>query len=197
MSDVSVQYKQGVVAAARPGFCRVRFDDLDGLESAWLPVIHPKTQNDKVVWTLDVGEHVACVMDRNMEDGCILGAMYSEVDLAPVDKSEKFCVQFRDGGAFEYDYLSGAMNVVCKGAVNLCAEGPVTVQASSVLLDTPSVTCTGSLVVQGMLTYQGGMSGAGGNGSAAVIQGDISVQGSVRVSGSIMDAGGNSNHHSH
>lgn len=60
MNTGGVKYKQGIVSAAKPGFCRVRFDDIDGLESAWLPVIHHKTQDDKAIWTLDVGEHVSC-----------------------------------------------------------------------------------------------------------------------------------------
>lgn len=197
MNTGGVKYKQGIVSAAKPGFCRVRFDDIDGLESAWLPVIHHKTQDDKAIWTLDVGEHVACLMDSNMEDGCIVGAIYSEADVPPVASADKFRMQFKDGGSFEYDRSSGAMNVVCKGVANLTAGDAVTVKAPSVTLDTPEATCTGKMTVKGLLTYQGGMAGSGGSGSAATIQGNVSVQGNISASGTIMDAGGNSNHHSH
>ncbi len=197
MNTGGVRYKQGIVSAAKPGFCRVRFDDIDGLESAWLPVIHHKTQDDKAIWTLDVGEHVACLMDSNMEDGCIVGAIYSEADVPPVASADKFRMQFKDGGSFEYDRSSGAMNVVCKGVANLTAGGAVTVKAPSVTLDTPEATCTGKLTVKGLLTYQGGMAGSGGSGSAATIQGNVNVQGNISASGTIIDAGGNSNHHSH
>jgi phage baseplate assembly protein gpV len=48
-----------------------------------------------------------------------------------------------------------------------------------------------------MLTYKGGMAGSGGSGAAATIQGNVQVDGNIDASGSIMDAGGNSNHHSH
>ena len=44
---------------------------------------------------------------------------------------------------------------------------------------------------------QGGMAGSGGSGAAATIQGNVQVDGNIDASGSIMDAGGNSNHHSH
>lgn len=124
MNTGGVTYKQGIVAEAKPGFCRVRFDDLDELATAWLPVIHHKTQDDKVIWTLDIGEHVACLMDSNMEDGCIVGAIYSEADTPPVASADKFRIQFKDGGSVEYDRSSGAMNVVCKGVANLTAGGP-------------------------------------------------------------------------
>ncbi len=207
MNTGGVTYKQGVVSAAKPGFCRVRFDDLDGLATAWLPVIHHKTQDDKVIWTLDIGEHVACLMDCNMEDGCIVGAIYSEADTPPVASADKFRVQFKDGGSFEYDRSNGAMNVVCKGVanltaggaatvkatsitldtpvatVNLTAGGAVTVKATSITLDTPVATCTGQLVVEGLLAYQGGMAGSGGG--AATIQGNVTVQGDLAIQGDI------------
>lgn len=192
-----VSYKDGIVAEARPGFARVRFDDLDGLTTAWLRVIHPKTLEDKVVWTLDVGEQVSCLLDEYMENGCILGAGYSDADAPPVESMDKFRIQFKDGGSFEYDRSSGAMNIVCKGVANLTADGPATVKAASITLDTPQTTCTGALTVDGMLTYKGGMSGSGGSGSAASIQGNVQVQGNIDASGTIMDGGGNSNHHSH
>ncbi|ADJ61739.1 phage baseplate assembly protein V [Herbaspirillum seropedicae] len=197
MTALGVSYKQGVVCASKPGFARVRFDDMEGLQSAWLPVVHPKTLQDQVLWTLDVGEHVACLMDGHMEDGCILGALYSSASPPPSDSPDKLRLQFKDGGHLEYDRSSGAMQVLCKGAVSVEAAGAVTVKAPSVLLDTPQATCTGTLTVQGQLTYQGGMAGSGGGASAAVIRGNVSVQGNVQASGTVMDAGGNSNHHSH
>jgi hypothetical protein len=73
----------------------------------------------------------------------------------------------------------------------------LTVQAPKVTIDSPDTTCTGNLLVKGKLTYQGGMSGSGGSGAAAAISGNVEVDGNVNASGSIMDAGGNSNHHSH
>ena len=132
-----------------------------------------------------------------MEDGCILGAIYSDADAPPVSSPDKFRLQFKDGGSVEYDRSNGAMNIVCKGVANLVADGDVTVKAPSVMLDTPQTTCTGQLTVEGMLTYKGGMAGSGGSGAAATIQGNVQVDGNIDASGSIMDAGGNSNHHSH
>ncbi|MDR0440141.1 MAG: phage baseplate assembly protein V [Candidatus Accumulibacter sp.] len=170
-----VSYKQGIVAESRPGFARVRFDDLDGLVTAWLPLVHPKTFLDKAVWTLDVGEQASCLLDEYMEAGCILGAVYSEADAPPVASPDKFRLQFKDGGSFEYDRASGAMTVISKGVVDVTADGAVTVKAPSVTLDTPVTTCTGQLVVQKLLAYQGGMTGKGGSGAAASIQGNIQV----------------------
>jgi phage baseplate assembly protein V len=189
MNTGGATYKQGIVAESKPGFCRVRFDDLDSMVTAWLPVLHPKTQNDKAVWTLDIGEHVSCLMDGNMEDGCVLGAIYSDVDTPPVSSASKFCVQFSDGGSVEYDRAAGVLTVV--------ATTHVIVRAPSITHDAPETTCTGNLTVQGLLTYQGGMAGSGGSGSAAVIQGNVAVTGNINATGSVQDGAGNSNHHTH
>jgi phage baseplate assembly protein V len=170
-----VSYKQGIVAATKPGFARVRFDDLDGLTTAWLPVIYPKTFADKVVWTLDVGEQAACILDEHFENGCVLGAIYSEAAVPPVTSPDTFHLQFKDGGLFEYDRSDGAMKVVSKGVVDVTADGAVTVKAPSVTLDTPITTCTGQLVVQKLLTYKSGMVGQGGDGATASIQGNVKI----------------------
>jgi len=170
-----VSYKQGIVTESKPGFARVQFEDIDGLVTDWLPVLHMKTLSDQAVWTLDAGEHVSCIMDEYMESGCILGAFYSDADVPPVSSADKFRIQFRDGGSFEYDRSNGAMTVICKGVVDMTADGDVTVKAPKVTLDTPDTICTGNLLVMKLLTYQGGMAGSGGEGATAKIQGNVEV----------------------
>jgi phage baseplate assembly protein V len=189
-----VSFKVGVVHEATPGFARVAFADLDGLVSAWLPVLMRKTLKDKECFTPDVGEHVACVLDENFDDGVVLGAMFSDADAPPITSSDKFRFQFFDGGSFEYDRSSGTLAIVTTGPVNVTAGGPVTVTAPSVTLNTATTTCTGDLIVQQKLTYLGGLAGSGG---AAVIDGGLQVTGDVSATGTIIDVGGNSNHHSH
>ena len=82
---------------------RVRFPDRDGNLSWWLPIVVPKTQNDKASWIPDIGEQVVCLMDAHDEDGAVLGAIYSSVDTTPVRSADKWHVAFKDGAAIEYD----------------------------------------------------------------------------------------------
>jgi phage baseplate assembly protein V len=192
-----VSYKEGIVKVAKPGFARVQFPDLDGLLSDWLPLVAKKTLKDKECLTLDVGEHVGCILDDNFEAGCVLGAFYSDADKAPVESPDKVHFSFFDGGLFEYDRSSGTLTIVTTGPVNVTAGGPVTVTAPRVTLDTPETICTGDLLVKKKLTYQGGMAGSGGSGATAVIDGNVKVNGDVGATGSVMDGGGNSNHHAH
>lgn len=82
---------------------RVTFPDFDQLSSWWLPVVVPKTQNDKAYWLPDVGEQVVCLMDAHDEAGAVLGAIYSSADTAPVANADKWHLSTSDGAAFEYD----------------------------------------------------------------------------------------------
>ena len=157
-----VSYKEGIVKTAKPGFARVQFPDLDNMVSTWLPLVVRKSLKDKACLTLDQGELVACILDENFEGGCVLGALYSDTDVPPVDSPDKVHFRFFDGGSFEYDRASGTLTIVTTGPANLTAGGPVTVTAPSVTVDAPESTFTGNVTVKGLLTYQGGMVGSGG-----------------------------------
>ncbi len=109
-----VSFRIGLVTDQDPINARVRvkFPDRDQVKSWWLPVVFPKTQNDKFYWIPDVGEQVVCLMDLRDEDGAVLGAIYSAIDappppcpdfLYPINSTEKFHVTFKDGAVFEYD----------------------------------------------------------------------------------------------
>jgi phage baseplate assembly protein gpV len=82
---------------------RVKFADHDDMTSWWLPVLQKKTKGDKFCHMIDVGEHVACMMDDKLEVGVVLGAMYSKRDPVPVVSTEKDQVRYADGTVKEYD----------------------------------------------------------------------------------------------
>src|SRR5208283_2545148 len=82
---------------------RVIFNEFDQMLSYWLPVVVPKTQNDKAYWLPDIGEQVVCLMDERDEAGVVLGAIYSQADTTPVQSADKFHLGFKDGTAIEYD----------------------------------------------------------------------------------------------
>ena len=82
---------------------RVIFPDYDQIQSYWLSIVVPKTQNDKAYWIPDIGEQVICLMDFHDEAGAVLGAIYSMTDTTPVANANKWHLGFADGAAFEYD----------------------------------------------------------------------------------------------
>ena len=189
----SVQFKTGAVSAVDPGKAavRVKFDDI-GLESYWLPVIYPKTQDDKFYWLPDVGEQVRCVMDARLEDGSVIGAIYSDADVAPVASADKFRLQFKDGGHIEYDrgngkldikssgdlaaVVGGDLSAIVVGAASIEAGGEATLKASRVIIDAPETETTGNLRCAGQLSYAGGLVAQGGGAGAAARIGALDVE---------------------
>ncbi len=184
----------GFVTALDEAGCRVRvrFPDLDGLESYWLAVLQPKTHRDRHYWLPDVGEHVACLLDGAGEDGVVLGAVFGDRDPAQGGGPDMFEIRFGNGDVLRHSRADGSWFVQCAGAVTVEAGGPAVIKAPSVTLDTPQTTCTGNLTVQKVLAIQGG-----GGGTSTTITGNVSVNGNISASGSIIDAGGNTNNHSH
>jgi phage baseplate assembly protein gpV len=85
------------------GRLRVVFTEFDQMLSYWLPLVVPKTQNDKAYWMPDIGEQVVCLMDEHDEDGVVLGAIYSQPDSTPVQSADKCHLGFKDGTTIEYD----------------------------------------------------------------------------------------------
>ncbi len=91
------------------GRLRVVFIEFDQMVSYWLPLVVPKTQNDKAYWIPDIGEQVVCLMDAHDEAGVVLGAIYSQPDSTPVQSADKFHVSFKDGATMEYDRSARVM----------------------------------------------------------------------------------------
>ncbi len=90
---------------------RVTFNEFDQMLSYWLPVVVPKTQNDKAYWLPDIGEQVVCLMDARDEAGVVLGAIYSQADATPVQNADKFHLGFKDGTSIEYDRASHVLGL--------------------------------------------------------------------------------------
>lgn len=167
-----VELEYGEVSAVDYLGCRirVRLDERDGVESYWLNVPQLNTQGTQRRPLMpEIGEQVAVLLDTDGVGGVYLGGVYSTAELPPVVDQDTDLVRFRDGTTVAYDAAAGAMEISCVGTVRLQAAQSVTVKAQSVVLDTPQTT----------------------------FEGDLQVNGNVNATGTVMDAGGNSNHHSH
>lgn len=93
------------------------------------------------------------------------------------------------------------LNLIAGGDVVIKSATHVTVQAPSATVQAAESTVTGNLTVKGKITGEGGMEVSGGAGVSVEgdfsAKGNIAVDGNVSATGTIMDAGGNSNHHTH
>lgn len=130
-------FKYGVVTAIDEDAvkARVMFADLDNLETAFIPVGQRKSHDDKDYWMPDVGEHVACLMDANAEDGVILCSIYSDADAPPVKDKDKRHVRFKDGTTIEYDRKAHKLAIQCVGDIEIAAQGNMRLTAANIYLN--------------------------------------------------------------
>ncbi|MCX7206548.1 MAG: phage baseplate assembly protein V [Proteobacteria bacterium] len=175
-AESGVTLKFGIVITSKPGFARISLPDTDNMQTMWLPIAYPKTQDDQCYWTYDEGEHVALLLDAQGEDGVILGAIFSDLDTPPITDPNKFGIKFKDGAMLEYDRATHTLSITGVSKVIVEASTTIVLKATSkVTIDSPEAECTGNLLVKGLLTYQGGMAGSGGTG--ATLAGDVRVTG--------------------
>lgn len=177
---MGVELEYGEVSAVDYLTCRirVRLDDRDGVESYWLNVPQRNSQGTKRRPLMpELGEQVAVLLDEDGVGGVYLGGVYSTAEPPPVVDEDTDYVRYSDGTVVSYDRAAGvmlldsvgALLVKCARNVTLEASEPVVVKAPAATLEIPQVA----------------------------LKGNLQVMGNIEATGIIMDAGGNSNHHSH
>lgn len=174
------QLEYGEVTALDHQTCRlrIRLDDRDGVQTYWLNIPQRNTQGTQRRPLMpEIGEQVAVLLDADGVGGVCLGGIYSTAEPPPVVDEDTEFVRYSDGTVVAYDRAAGVIRLECVGEVVLKCGGNiaiganalVAVKAMSAVLDVPTVTLNGDLVVRG----------------------------DINVVGKITDEGGNSNHHSH
>ncbi len=126
----------GIVSEQRTadGRVRVDFNDCDDQRSYWLMALQSRTHTDKHFWQPEVGEHVACMLDAQGEDGVILGAVYSQRDVPPTTDPDQMTLHFSDGGLIEYNRKSGLMRLHAAHRMVISASDTIEITASCVLI---------------------------------------------------------------
>ena len=214
------RFKFGKVTETKPGFARVVFADLDNMETEFLPLLLSQTLENRQIHTIDAGSLVAVLMDDHLEDGVILGAIYSAKN--PPDQVENTLRKFKakDGGFISYNTANGELLIETKGLTHIKAAGDIQIEtagnltanvasnatlnaqgsatitaANEVSVNAPKIILNApSVQITGILAVNGQGRGGAKTGS---ITGDIHVDGSITASGNILAGGANSNHHSH
>ncbi|RRV28592.1 phage baseplate assembly protein V [Pseudomonas sp. o96-267] len=175
-----VELEYGEVSAVDYQGCRirVRLDERDGVQSYWLNVPQRHTQGTKSRPLLpEMGEQVAVLLDADGVGGVYLGGVYSTAEPPPVVDQNTNYVRFSDGTVVTYDRAAHVLAVDCVGATTLkCGQGLSVETGAAVVVKAPEVIL---------------------DASQTTLLGNLQVNGNVNASGTIMDAGGNSNHHTH
>lgn len=162
---------------AAKGLARVSFDE-DGIVSDWLPIAVKGSKENKHESWYDVGDFVACMMDNNIEDGVVLGAIYDENNTPPVGNKDVEAKTFSDGTVIKYDRSSSTLTIECTGDVNVsCVNANVTA-STKVTIDSPDSEFTGDVSVQGQLSA-----------STLSSSGDVQANGEIKSDGAVKAGG--------
>ena len=209
------RFKFGKVSETKPGFARVVFADLDNMETEFLPLLLSQTLENRQIHTIDAGSLVAVLMDDHLEDGVILGAIYSAKN--PPDQVENTLRKFKakDGGFISYNTANGELLIETKGLTHIKAAGDIQIEtagnltanvasnatlnaqgaaeitaAASVKVSAPKIVLNAPLVeISGVLAVGTHATAAGATGT---IHGDLRIVGNVEIQQSLQ-AGGNIN----
>lgn len=120
--------RKGIVSSVDREKCtaRVFFPDWDEKVSFDLPVMQKNTLNTKHYWMPDVDEQVICGFFANgMEEGVILGSIYSDVDKVPLEflvSDDCDGVLFSDGTLIRYDVKNHKLFIAVKGEIEIMAD---------------------------------------------------------------------------
>ncbi|NYT62364.1 phage baseplate assembly protein V [Alcaligenaceae bacterium] len=195
--------KMGTVVAANytDGKARVLCDDFT---TDWLPWKTRRAGGDIDWWAPEIGEQVEVLSPSGLTEGAWIGAaLYSDQFSEPEASPDRHTVRYKNGDSIIHDRTDGSYVINLLGPVTINAGGPALIKTPHATIEAQDTDCTGNLTVDGKITGKGGMAISGGDGATMQIQGAMSMKGSMDVDGSIaatgtiMDAGGNSNHHSH
>lgn len=89
---------------------KVQFDD-NGIVSKFLPFAVNFSSGDSHTFCYDINTPVYCIMDHNLENGVIGGAIYNKNTLPKGSAKNVFSWEFSDGTRIEYNKQSNELNV--------------------------------------------------------------------------------------
>lgn len=77
-----MKFKTGIISEVDPATARVRVTlEEDELVTSWLPILFTATTEDKEYFVFEKGQQVRVLLDKNCEDGVVLGATYNSEDI--------------------------------------------------------------------------------------------------------------------
>lgn len=114
--------KRGIIVDRDPAKMRVkvRFDDEDGMVSAWIDVLAKSTKGTQTFMMPAMGEEVWCAVDAKGEDGCIIGSKYNSQNPPPHSSNDDIALVWA-GGSFHLNKASGAVTLTTSGTVKIVA----------------------------------------------------------------------------
>ena len=153
------------------GLYKVGFEE-DNLVSSWLPYLVKNTKENKYENPFDIGEHVACLMDENCENGVILGATNTSADKPVVGDKDVSRVTYKDGSFVQFNRATKKLTISCEGDVEIIKSKNVNVKSDTkIVLESANIEIKGKLKVTDDATFTKDITSTTGDIKATV--GDV------------------------
>ncbi|AYP68508.1 baseplate assembly protein V [Exiguobacterium phage vB_EalM-137] len=120
----------GRVSAIYPdrATARVLFEDKGGEEvvSRELSIVVKGSVRVKDYWIPKVDELVVCVFtEGSSKQGYILGSIFNDIDMVPINEESKRHIEFEDGAFVQYDMVTKNMTIKLVGNGTLDVRGKI------------------------------------------------------------------------
>lgn len=143
-------YVKGIVTAIDPNSPRVKLllPDFDNFETGWFFVPQLCTIGDKSFNQIKPQTLVGACCTEDMQDGCVIGALYNDEDVCiNSDENVKY-ITFEDGTSIKYDKSENELTLNCVGKINTTAKKTIITGDVDVI---GNVKITGSLTVTAII----------------------------------------------
>ena len=125
---------------------KIEVEEYDNITTGWLFIPQQCTVKDKSYNTMALNTLVAAVCTDDLQDGCVIGALYNDEDICIISDEDKKYIFFEDGTKIMYDKKENDLIIDAIKSINLKA-----VQTSF----TTDLKIKGNLDVDGNITSNG------------------------------------------
>ncbi len=120
-------YVEGIVTEVKDYYAKIVIPEYGDLQTEWLVIPQLFTVNNKAGYKPEIGSLVSAVLSEDMKAGCIIGAIYNDMDAQPEYDGE--FLNFSDGvklnhkpGTNTFDITAETINIngniVCTGDIS-------------------------------------------------------------------------------
>lgn len=113
----------GIVVSIDETSTRVKLQipEMDNFETGWFFVPQLCTVGDKSHNQIQVKTLVGACCSEDLQDGCIIGALYNDEDVCILSGENVKYIYFEDGTKIIYDKLKNELNFDCVGNITIKA----------------------------------------------------------------------------
>lgn len=161
----------GIVTATDESSARVKLQvpDMDNFETGWFFVPQMCTVGDKSYNQVKTKTLVGACCSDDLQDGCIIGALYNDEDVCILGSESTKYIFFEDGTKIQYDKLNNELIADCVGNLKLKAKD-MNFEAENVDFKAKKMTVKSEIEITGNAKQTGDLSIIGGITATNVIK---------------------------